>query len=165
MTIITPVRSCLPLSGTINNRTSNYCTCPACPGSLLQQGHITLFITLHFRRCVSHLKSSKNFFIQVDRSCQEASEKDGHSRKIFKPSRVVEAGSLQEVPAQLRPVPARLPLQSGAAEEVSGGGVALRAGRVWKSSLHTWVSQKIRYDNNTITLMLTTFCHIFSWGS
>ena len=92
MTIITPVRSCLPLSGTINNRTSNYCTCPACPGSLLQQGHITLFITLHFRRCVSHLKSSKNFFIQVDRSCQEASERTATQGRFLSQAELLKLG-------------------------------------------------------------------------
>ena len=160
MTIITPHGACLPLSGTINNTTSNYCTAPPChycPSCL----HI--FTRRYFRRSVTHIKSSQDLFLKVYRSCQEASEEDRDAGKISQPGRVAEARTLQEISSQFWPLSARLPLPSGAAEKVPRRGISFGIGRVWKSSLHTWVSQKIRYDNNTIiTLMLTSFCKVFS---
>ena len=164
MTIITPHGSCLPLSRTINNTTSNYWTRQALPLPLLLRIKMFIFFTTeYFRRSVAHIKSSQEFLLQVYRSCQEASGENRDAREISKSSWTAEARTLQEISSQFWSLPAGFPLSSGAAQKVPRRRITFRSGRVWKSSLHTWVSQKIRYDNNTIiTLMLTSFCNVFS---
>ena len=161
MTIITPHSSCLPLSGTINNTTSNYCTRQA--ATTAPRRNVENFTTEYFRRSLTDIKSSQEFLLKVYGSRQEASEEDRDAWKISKPGWAVEAWALQEISSKLWSFPVGLPLSSRATEKVSRRRITFRSGRVWKSCLHTWVSQKIRYDNNTIiTLMLTSFCNVFS---